>query len=302
MRKWCFTIVCFLSVSTLLSQQLEHFLTPSDTLHLKRKRALLYAEAGVTTAALIGLSTIWYSDFEQSKFRTIDDRNEWLQMDKAGHVFSTYQLARVGYDLMAWSGASEKARLWNSMANGLILVSAVEIMDGYSAEWGFSWYDMLSNAAGVGLFIGQQQLWQEQRLILKYSFSRSKYASFNPDKLGSNLMEELLKDYNGQTYWLSVNLESFLNTGRLPKWLNLAFGYGGNGMLSGIPDPETFDLVPADERYRQFYLSLDIDLNRIPTRSKVLKTLFSTLNFVKIPLPTLEFSANNKVVFRPLFF
>jgi hypothetical protein len=48
--------------------------------------------------------------------------------------------------------------------------------------------------------------------------------------LGSSLAEQMLKDYNGQTYWLSVNLHSFYKN---PKWLNLAIGYGANGMLTG---------------------------------------------------------------------
>jgi hypothetical protein len=46
-------------------------------------------------------------------------------------------------------------------------------------------------------------------------------------------LEQMLKDYNGQTYWLSVNLHSFYKGSKIPKWLNLAIGYGANGMLTG---------------------------------------------------------------------
>lgn len=90
---------------------------------------------------------------------------------------------------------------------------------------------MLANGAGTGLLIGQEILWKGQRIRLKLSFHRTKYAFLYPEKLGDGLLEELFKDYNGQTYWLSFNLSSFFNCGILPEWLNLALGYGGDGMV-----------------------------------------------------------------------
>lgn len=52
------------------------------------------------------------------------------------------------------------------------------------------------------------------------------------------------------------------------------------------------------DRYRQFYFSLDADLTRIKTKSKVLKSLFSIINIIKIPFPNLELS-ENKIKFNP---
>jgi hypothetical protein len=112
--------------------------------------------------------------------------------------------------------------------------------------------------------------------------------------LGSNLQENLLKDYNGQTYWLSVNPAAFMNSAAsFPKWLNIAIGYGAEGMIGGSVNPVLTDVDGNNiyfDRYRQFYLSLDIDLTRIKTRSSFLKALFTTIGFIKIPAPALEFS------------
>jgi hypothetical protein len=36
-----------------------------------------------------------------------------------------------------------------------------------------------------------------------------------------------------KTYWLSVNLHSFSKAQKIPKWLNLAIGYGADGMITG---------------------------------------------------------------------
>jgi hypothetical protein len=103
-----------------------------------------------------------------------------------------------------------------------------------------------------------------------------------------------LKDYNGQTYWLSLNPASFMKEGtRFPKWLNIAFGYGAEGMTGGDFNPPYVDANGKQiefDRYRQYYLSLDVDLTRIKTRSKFLRTFFNTIGFLKIPAPALEFS------------
>ena len=38
----------------------------------------------------------------------------------------------------------------------------------------------------------------------KFSFHQTKFASQRPETLGASLNEQILKDYNGQTYWFVV--------------------------------------------------------------------------------------------------
>jgi hypothetical protein len=81
---------------------------------------------------------------------------------------------------------------------------------------------------------------------------------------------------------------------KFPKWLNLAFGYSAYGMIGGsynafLVQDNNGNVLKLD-RQRRYYLSLDIDLTRIKTKSKFLKGLFSALNILKIPAPTLQFS------------
>ncbi len=277
------------------------FLTPSDTLNKQRRNAVIISEAVLGSTALIGLNQLWYSDYEQSKFHTINDNGEWLQMDKLGHVATSYHIGRLGADVLNWSGVNKKDQLIYGATLGLSFLTVVEIFDGYSEEWGFSWGDFASNAAGTGLYIGQELLWEEQRITLKYSFHQTKYAELRTERLGENFLEQSLKDYNGQTYWLSANMHSFFNKSKLPKWLNLAFGYGADGMLTGDESIGGSQFI-EQERIRQFYLSLDVDLGRIKTNSKVLKTIFNIVNFIKIPAPTFEINSNGKLKFHYLYF
>lgn len=287
------------SVNSFSQSGINQFLKPSDTLNTSRRNAMLISQTSLAAVTLVGLDQLWYADFERSKFRTTNDNSQWLQMDKFGHVYAGYQLSRLGAESLDWAGVSKKNQLIYGGGLSLSFLTAVEIFDGFSQEWGFSWGDMLANAGGTGLYIGQELLWKEQRVALKYSFSRTEFASQNPDQLGNGFTEEFLKDYNGQTYWLSFNLNSFFKTDFIPSWLNLAMGYGADGMLSGKEDILQF---PNEDRYRQFYLSFDIDLTRIKTNSNVLKTLFSVFNTVKVPMPTLEFNGKNGIKAHFIYF
>ncbi len=297
---YCY-IIFFLAVSSSLFSQsgFNQFLKPSDSLNKTRRNSVVIAEATLATVTLVGLNQLWYADYARSNFKTIDDSSEWLQMDKLGHVFSSYQLGSFGASTLNWAGVRKKDQLLYGATIGFAFLTAVEVMDGFSEEWGFSWTDMAANAAGTGLYIGQELLWEEQRILLKYSFHRTQFAQQRPDKLGNGLAEEFLKDYNGQTYWLSANIKSFLKTESIPNWLNLAFGYGADGMLTGDPnDP----LYLNQNRIRQYYLSLDVDLSRIKTNSHLLKTIFSVFNVIKIPFPTLELNSNGRVNMHYLYF
>ena len=189
------TLFFLLSVNSLFSQsKFDSFFKPSDTLNLQRKNAVVISEAALAGITLIGLNQLWYSDFERGKFRTVNDNSEWLQLDKLGHVYSAYQLGRFGANILNWSGVEKKGQLIYGATLGLGFLTAVEVFDGFSEEWGFSWGDMAANAAGTGLYIGQELLWNEQRIALKYSFHQTGFAKQNPDKLGDGFFEEFLKD------------------------------------------------------------------------------------------------------------
>ena len=280
---------------------LNNFLKPSDTLNKPRRNTLVLTEASLGGLTLLGLNQLWYSDYKRSKFHTINDNSEWLQMDKLGHTFTAYQLGKFGSQALNWSGVSEKKQLLYGATLGFSFLTAVEVLDGFSQEWGFSWGDFMANASGTGLYVGQELLWKEQRITLKYSFHQTQYASQRPDKLGDGFLEEVLKDYNGQTYWLSVNLHSFFKESKLPKWINVAFGYGGEGMLAGTTNVQNL-VLNEENRTRQYYLSLDLDLSKIKTNSHVLRTLLDVFNVVKIPFPAVEFNGKNDIKFHAIYF
>lgn len=280
----------------------ENFFKPSDSLNLKRQNTVVISETVIATGTLIGLNQLWYATYSRSNFHFINDNSEWLQMDKAGHTLSSYHLGRFSSEMLEWSGASKKTQLLYGASLGFAFLTAVEVLDGYSSQWGASTGDILANATGTALYVSQELMWKEQRIIPKFSFHTTKYVNFRPEVLGASFSEQMLKDYNGQTYWLCVNLHSFAKDSKIPKWLNLALGYGAEGMITGN-DQKNISFLPSNpKRFRQFYVSLDINLTKINTKSPFLKTIFSVLNTVKIPAPTIEFGSFNGIKYHLIYF
>ena len=278
-----------------LNAQSSDSLDPDTAvIHKGRLTGVLIAEGTLYVASITGLYFAWYKDYPQSSFHLFNDGGEWMQVDKCGHAITANYITRIGYSTYRWAGVKENKAAWFGGLLGFAYMLNIEILDGFSSEWGFSLGDLAANTLGTMIFIGQQLAWHEQRLSLKYSFHQTKYAPYNPNLMGDNLIQNMIKDYNGHSYWISGNIHSFLpSKSKFPKWLNIAVGYGAEGMTGAFGNTIIHNGQPVPEypRYRRYFLSLDLDLTRIPTKSKLLRGIFTVLSFIKIPAPTLEYNS-----------
>lgn len=256
------------------------------------------------TSSVIGLYQLWYKDYERSSFHFFNDNREWMQIDKAGHATTSYQLGQIGYEALSLAGFSNTKASLLGGSLGLFYLTTVEVFDGYSAGWGASGGDVIANVTGAASFIAQQLTWKEQRIAFKWSYHPTKYADYRPDLFGTNNLQHMLKDYNGHTYWLSANISSFLHEeSRFPEWLNVAVGYSATGMTGAFENAGSYNdiLIPPFDRYRRYFISPDIDFSRIRSNNKTLLFLLKTFSFIKIPLPALEFNKKGIKV-HPVYF
>ncbi len=280
-------------------------MVPESKFNQARFNTVVITETVLSTIGLIGLNYLWYKKFPHSRFHFFNDGKEWLNMDKAGHATTAYNMSTLQYNMMRWSGVKNNTAIWVGGLTALGFQTIIEILDGYSTKWGFSVTDMLANILGTTLFMSQQFAFNEQRVQLKFSFHKTIYPAYYPAGLGKNKWQSWLKDYNGQTYWLTINPSTFMktNTG-FPKWLNASFGYGAEGMIGANNNPSIINgkAIPHFERYRQFYFSLDADLNRIDLKNTSPKALLSLPRLIKIPFPALEFNRKTAVKYHWLYF
>ena len=305
---------------------LGDFLTPSDTFDRRRFGRSLALAGTLYAATATGLWFAWYDDFETGPFQLIDDRREWEYMDKLGHGYTAYHYTRWSNQGLRWSGTRRPLRLALAGGMGILLQSTVEVMDGYSVAWGFSWADMAYNTAGTSLFIGQELAFREQRIRPKFSafrqnHSRQPVPATHADApvrsladraemlYGDGPWSRFLKDYNGQTVWLSTNpavLAGFGESAPLP-WLNLSVGYSPRNVYGAYTNTWGQDgaVYLGDDiatREREWILSLDIDFERIPARRPAVRTLLHLLNHMKFPAPALILNDARSPSWRWLYY
>lgn len=285
-----------------LSTELDSSIYQAQKLPNKKKvRLVTVAHIAGYGGSLAALSILWYSKYPQTSFHFYNDNAQWLQVDKAGHIYSAYLESKVSSEMWRWAGLSRKKSIWLGGLSGVAFQSVIEILDGFSSQYGFSTGDFAANMIGSGIFISQQLAWDEQKIKLKFSTHLKNYKSpeleMRADKLyGSTAVERFLKDYNAQSYWLSANIHSLFHLDGWPSWLNISIGYGANGMFGGTENIArdengqiTFDGRDI-RRYRQWYLSPDIDFSKIKTNKKGVRILLFILDSFKFPAPALELS------------
>ncbi len=252
------------------------------------------------TGSLILLNKAWYSKETKTSFHFYNDLNHWNQIDKAGHLWTSFHQSRLGIDALQWAGMETKKSIWIGGMMGIVLLTPVEVFDGYSKDYGASLSDLGANAAGSAALIVQSLVWNQIRIMPKYSFHTTAYAPIRPQTFGKNLAEQMLKDYNGQSYWLSVDVSSFLpKESKYPKWLNIAAGYGASDMMYGNPEHNNQHGYGS---YRRFFISPDINFQNIKTNNKILKKVFYLLSPFKFPLPAIEINSRKQFKFHPIYF
>jgi hypothetical protein len=175
--------------------------------------------------------------------------------------------------------------------------SSIEIWDGFSEKWGASWSDLCANFIGASLATTQYLLWEEQRIMCKYSYNgnESPYPAGELSERADNLFgktfaERILKDYNNMTLWVSVNPSKFIPAIK-PDWMCVAIGYKGENLYGGFENKWTDEKGKLHDRtdlprYRVLKFSLDADLPRLRKNDPLGKAVFKGLNLFKMPFPS----------------
>jgi len=228
---------------------------------------------------------VWYKR-ETTAFHTLDfifDWNKYQQMDKFGHFEDAYFTSDLSGKIYRWSGISGESSVWFGALTGMLWMIEIEVSDGFMADWGFSWGDMLANTLGSGFYILQQFNYDVLGGIHpKFSWHKSEAWIESRYDPGS-----LIEDYEGMTFWLTVNPHHYFPDSwkkDYPQWLaplGIAFGVGAKGIGTNVFGG-----------YKEYFLGLDVDLRKLPIWDEwnFLKFIKSEVNFLRMPLPTIRFT------------
>ena len=255
---------------------------------------------------VLWLSSIWYNSY--TSFHFFDDLFEWEYLDKVGHFFTSFYLG-----LFAYTSFGDPQNLNLSVQKkwicftGFVLLFPIEILDGFSLNYGASVFDSMANLLG-GIFC----LHYTSNKIVgsvtpKFSFHSTAFAIMRPEMLGSNFVQQVVKDYNGQTYWFSIDINSILCRKVFPNWLLLTIGYGAEGLLGGhdnvwqTTDGKTIDFSNV-ARTKRFFISVDLNAGVLRTKSKLFSYLFAPFVLLRFPAPAIEINAERGIVFHWMYF
>src|SRR5688572_2837292 len=94
---WVFFFLC---TPVLALSQLS-----DSTYNINKKRLSLFTIGGSAAygITLVGLNRLWYEDSERQPFQFFNDNTEWKQVDKLGHVFSTFYFSYGIARALRWS-------------------------------------------------------------------------------------------------------------------------------------------------------------------------------------------------------
>lgn len=284
-------------------------------LHRGRLYAGLGAAAAANVAAVAALSSLWYEG-ERVPFHWysegedvidrgwLDDWHTEAQMDKGGHVLTSYHIARLAGEYGRWSGLSDRRAGLAGAVLSSVFQGQIELFDGRDRNYGASRTDLLANTVGAALG-GAKIAFPEQTAAfnLKLSYAVSPYydrsvSPFAPARLVGNV----IKDYNGLTYWLAVKPSELGAPRGWPAWLGVAVGYAADSIahpVSGLGPGGG----PGPEHRRQVVLSLDADVlrhfrHRIPAW---LRPVTMLLELYRLPAPAVEFTGG-RVRLHALYF
>jgi hypothetical protein len=221
----------------------------------KQLRTGLLISGLTLSTALYGYISWW--DKSDSTFRM---RHEgWFEADtpnggadKLGHGYSFYVSTRLMTSGFQWAGHSSKeAAQLAGLTSGLLSLG-VEIIDGFTEDYGFSPEDLIMNLSGIGLGAVLESYPQWDEVIdmrIKYwpSDDARRLQDYDP-----------VADYSGQTYLLITKASGIptLRQNQFLRYLELAVGYGTRGYQ---PNDGT-DTQPTS---RNLYYGLSLNLSQL---------------------------------------
>jgi hypothetical protein len=262
-----------------------------------RLKVFAFTVIGLYAISVVALYFFWYKKSKLSPFHWFDDIGEWNQMDKAGHIFGGYFQTMWGYELLRYCGLSNNKAALIGAILGTSIQSSIEGMDGFSSKYGASRSDLGANLIGALIAASQYWMWEEQRIMLKYSYDGESYPKGElgeraSELFGDTVLDKGLKDYNHMTLWASVNPSKFF-PGMYPKWLNYSVGYSADNLYGGFEnkwidkDGNKHDRTDLP-RLRIINFSLDADLPQLSNGNKVELAVFKMLNIFKVPFPRVQ--------------
>lgn len=266
------------------------FFEPSHTFNNKRFLGVAASTTVALASSYVYVQTAWWKDNSKSfHFDGGADLKYAKNLDKFGHFFGGVIYGDLFAGGMRWAGSSEKkSKLWGGVF-GTSIQAFVEIKDGYSPNWGFSVFDLLSGSAGAfyPYFQTQSRLLAATDMKLSY-YKRDDFYFKNQTYKG-----QWNDDYMNQTYWFTFNPKRYNPNWKWPAWLGISAGFSIDNKLNDLYTGVN-DYANHGKGHYEWFLAPDIDFKALLPKTKGWQKLAHVLNYVKVPAPTIRLKPSVK--------
>lgn len=248
-----------------------------DTISTSKLLVLSGVSAGAFVYAYGIENSMWWKG-EKSSFHSnwTNDWNASLGADKIGHFYFGYLLSNL-YNLgFQWVGYKKNKSLLYSGIISFSYQTFLEIRDGFSKKYGFSWGDFGANF--LGSFF--PYLKNKYPLFSAVSFKISYDAS---ERFKKNSNEYIIDDYESTYHWITFDINKIFpvsNKIGFPDFLDLSIGHSVKGLNFG------------EKRKHEFFIGLDWDWDSIPTNIPIISDLLKIINLYHLPAPTIKIYPN----------
>ena len=270
-----------------------------DSTKIKKARVIVVSSSlvAVLGGSYLYVENAWWSD-KQIPFHFDDgaDLTYALNVDKVGHFMGGLEAADFFSSSIKWAGMNEKKSLWYGAAFGSGLQLVIEMKDAYAPYWGFSKWDLALGSAGSFWPVAQYYNPDLKAINFKFSYYKRSNIYWDLDKQRGKETNKFAwqDDYPNQTYWLTFDVNHFIETCCWPDWLNVAVGFG-------IDDTQYLNGGTKAGGNNEWYIALDYDVPKLLKKwnSPTGKKVKHWLNYFHFPAPTIRISP--KLELYPLF-
>ena len=193
------------------------------------------------------------------------------------HVTASYQLSQGAALAWRWACASPGAAAWLGAATAFAAGLPKKLVDGFHPA-GFEISKNLANAVGAVLPAIHQQWPVTRAVALKAWYWPS--AEFRARTAGE---PQLLSDYAGQRYYLSVNPARLPAVRWWPRWIGIEVGHGSTAWATAPVRP-------------LWYAGLDLEFRGLPIHTAWWPKVAAVLDQVHFPAPGLRLDGGRLTV------
>jgi hypothetical protein len=190
------------------------------------------------------------------------------------HVTASYEASQAAALAWQWACASPMTAAWLGAATAFAVGLPKKIVDGFHST-GFETAKNLANAAGALIPVAHAA-WPATRAVsLKawyWPSAELRHRSGAPEP-------NLLSDYAGQRYYLSINpARGGLGPAWWPRWLGVAVGHSTPAWVTQYP------------AQHEWYAALDLELRGLPVKAAWWPKVAAVLDQIHFPFPGVRLS------------